>query len=583
MGRMIPDIDPETIENRGEREFYRLIKEQAPHDWVIRYHFPACWLDGNRLRECECDFVILVPRKGLLLVEVKGSHGYHSEGGKWYRVKKDGSRESTRSPFDQATSTKHRLVERIARKKFGVKKSGFPGIYGHLVAYPFGRATGALPASVEPDLILAYADMKDLEQCISRAFGLWGNQDRGAQFTPDVMKAVEEFLADEGGLVPVLASEVDDEEAQIEELTRRQFTAFKGILGNARVHVTGTAGSGKTILALWAAEALASKGNKVLLVCFNRHLASWLEGRAAESSGVVVRSFFSFCRETVIRTGARFVVPQEEDDQHRFWCEKAPSLFTDALEEITDLSQKFDAVLVDEAQDFHSDWWIPLQLLLRDPDKGRLTLFSDPEQAGVYGRGDAYPDGLLSYELLENCRNTKRITKFCGRVIDTEIISFSNSPEGKFPQVHTEHADTGHRGKAIQTLLKKLLAEGFSPDRIAVLSPWKSSSPESAISRIAKVDGIPLSGGESALKKWVAGKVIWCSTIKAFKGLEADCVVIADLPAVSDDEHFSAADFYVASSRSKHRLYLFPASEQSRTQIESLIDSVTPTGGTSAP
>src|SRR4051794_23985313 len=106
MAKMIPNIDPETITNAGEKEMYRRLRDQLPASWVVRYHFPACWLDGLQLRECECDFIILAPSRGLLLIEVKGSHGYHSENGQWFRVKPDGTRELTRNPFDQATATK---------------------------------------------------------------------------------------------------------------------------------------------------------------------------------------------------------------------------------------------------------------------------------------------------------------------------------------------------------------------------------------------------------------------------------------------------------------------------------------------
>ena len=51
MARMIPDIDPATIENSGEREMYRRLREQLPATWIVRHHFPACWLDGANLRE----------------------------------------------------------------------------------------------------------------------------------------------------------------------------------------------------------------------------------------------------------------------------------------------------------------------------------------------------------------------------------------------------------------------------------------------------------------------------------------------------------------------------------------------------
>lgn len=48
------------------------------------------------------------------------------------------------------------------------------------------------------------------------------------------------------------------------------------------------------------------------------------------------------------------------------------------------LGPLYDAIVVDEAQDFLENWWLPLQLLLSDPDNGILYLFYDDNQ-NIYG------------------------------------------------------------------------------------------------------------------------------------------------------------------------------------------------------
>ena len=47
---------------------------------------------------------------------------------------------------------------------------------------------------------------------------------------------------------------------------------------------------------------------------------------------------------------------------------------------MTETARRYDALIVDEAQDFHPDWWVPLQLLLEDPDEGSLYVFYDDNQ-----------------------------------------------------------------------------------------------------------------------------------------------------------------------------------------------------------
>lgn len=564
---MIPNVPEGSIENSGEREAYRQLRDQLPNNWVVRYHYPVCWMDGPRLREREGDFIVLAPGRGVMFIEAKGSHGYSSEGGIWYRIKPDGSREVAGNPFDQVASFKHRIIERLSREVFQCDKSLFPGIFGHAVMYPKGKADGKIPASVDPMIMIAYRDMAHLRDRLEESFKAWGSTATAARFTADAMTKVERFLSDECKLVPVLAATVDEDERRIKELTLRQYTALRGILGHPRVHVSGTAGSGKTILASWSAQAFADRGERTLLVCFNRILAAWLRQRQPAPHAFDLRSFFSLCREVVTGAGLPFNVPLDEDAQEQFWTVEAPGLFCAAIDQSPDhLLKRYDAIIVDEAQDFHQDWWFPLQLMLRDPDKGRLCLFSDPEQAGLYGKGDAFPAGLVGFELLENCRNTKRITAYCANVIDREVMPFTSSPEGVNPVILDPQPDPTERAKAVRKLVIELLDQGLTLSRLAILSPFRKSSPESTLHLIPLIHGKPLQGDDESVPKWQAGQIVWASTIKSFKGLEADCIILTDVPALGT-QGFNVAELYVASSRPKHRLYIVPTSAQSASDL----------------
>jgi hypothetical protein len=54
-------------------------------------------------------------------------------------------------------------------------------------------------------------------------------------------------------------------------------------------------------------------------------------------------------------------------DAREFWDEQLPAYLAEAVDA---LGPRFDALIVDEAQDFDEAWWLPLQMLLRDPDHG---------------------------------------------------------------------------------------------------------------------------------------------------------------------------------------------------------------------
>lgn len=69
------------------------------------------------------------------------------------------------------------------------------------------------------------------------------------------------------------------------------------------------------------------------------------------------------------------------------------------------LGVQFDAVIVDEAQDFGDDFWMPM---LSDHDRGLLYAFLNENQ-DIYGRSAAIPIPGDPMVLDRNCRNTNRI------------------------------------------------------------------------------------------------------------------------------------------------------------------------------
>ena len=87
------------------------------------------------------------------------------------------------------------------------------------------------------------------------------------------------------------------------------------------------------------------------------------------------------------------------------------------------------------------------------------------------------------------------------------------------------------------------------------------------------VNNKSLEGGEKSIEDWRQGRVIWTSTIKAFKGLEADCVILADGPAPGS-AGFSVAELYVAASRAKHFLIIAPTTQDAADQYNAWAKSL---------
>lgn len=556
MLEIIPKFEPSQIENPGERDVYEALLKHAPTDWFIRYHYLYTWRDGKFLRDGEIDFVILIPKLGLLVLEVKSSHGYDCIDGQWCRVDKHLKREKTDNPFDQAIGNKHRLVEQLCVSIYRVPKNDFPGNYGYAVVYPRAKFEGGLPECCDASLLIANKDMPRLVERLNGILSSGRSSITKEIFSGEIFRQSQDYFRDQAKLVPVIAPEVADDNKTINALTMNQYNALRGLLDEKKLHVRGGAGSGKTLLAKWSAEHKASQGKLVLLTCFNRNLAAWLSRSCQSSPTISAYSFFALARDIILRAGLVFRVPVNKEDKDIFWKEEVPVMLCDALDRlVTPAADRYDCILVDEAQDFAPNWWLPIQLLLKDPDNGLIQIFSDEDQRGVYGAEDCFPAGLIEMPLRENCRNTRSITKFSSNIIERPGHAFTLAPHGAYPSIHGPNPDARSRATSVKSIFNSLCEQGFQTSQIAILSPYLQQSEKSSLHYLGKIRNLSTSGDDKWLQSWQDGKAIWASTIKAFKGLEADCVILTDV-GKSCLEPSRRAELYVGCTRAKHILQI---------------------------
>lgn len=158
-------------------------------------------------------------------------------------------------------------------------------------------------------------------------------------------------------------------------LTRQQESLSDSIEGAQR-KISGVAGSGKTqVLATRAVNAQVRSGGNVLLLTFNITLANYMRMRLSQ-----VRADFPWDKIDI-------------DYYHRFFRKyaNANNLHVhmgsydevDFFEKATEL-KKYDAILIDEVQDYFTPW---LQLLRKYflKENGEFVVFGDPKQ-NIYHR-----------------------------------------------------------------------------------------------------------------------------------------------------------------------------------------------------
>jgi superfamily I DNA/RNA helicase len=124
--------------------------------------------------------------------------------------------------------------------------------------------------------------------------------------------------------------------------------------------------------------------------------------------------------------GLPFEVPENPEQARAFWQEDAPESLMRALELLP--NDRWDAVIVDEGQDFRELWWLAVEKLLHGPT-GSLWVFYDPNQ-DIYGGGPTSLLGLQPAALTWNCRNTGRIASYSAALIGTEPRIRKHAPQG---------------------------------------------------------------------------------------------------------------------------------------------------------
>jgi superfamily I DNA/RNA helicase len=204
-------------------------------------------------------------------------------------------------------------------------------------------------------------------------------------------------------------------------------------LGDGHRIVYGVAGSGKTILLLARAKRLVELGRKrILLVCYNRMLAAWLKRELHASPEVSVMTFHQWAG----RMGIPFD-PGMDD------AALGVALLKQVSEHPTSASM-YEAVLIDEAQDFEPDWFRCLLTAMEDPENGDLLIVADGCQSlyrrskiswkslGIKARGRTISSG---YQLHQNYRNASEVIALA------ESFAFRSTDEDDLDAIQSVRVD----------------------------------------------------------------------------------------------------------------------------------------------
>lgn len=494
-------------------------------EWCVFHSVAWQAMRGKRQADGEADFVLVHPRAGVLLLEVKGGE-ISVDSGNWLSKDRWGSVFSIKSPFRQAVSSKYALRSYLEQRESSL--AGVPFL--HAVVLPDVAIKDDLGPDAPRVLVMDGADVSDASAAISRIVRHW---EPDARLLPHQIKNITDLLAPTLEAKTRLRNKLAEVSEQILRLTEQQIQVLSGLRRQRRATIYGGAGTGKTVLSIQRARRLREDGFKVLWTCFNQPLSEYVSISLA-GEDIQVQHFHSLVAEQAKRAGIAFPPSPDED----WWDRESAQLLVSAA---AANSFSFDALVIDEAQDFSNDMIAALLLLLSDPENGPVSTFADSHQA-IYRPGWALPSDWPPFELTTNCRNTSQIARRVASIFgDEEISPGANGPEPEL-QICDSEADAI---SVVQRTVDHLTQnELIDPGQITVLC-----------GRRTVLDKLRALGFAQPRPSDIRQVGVTSETIHRFKGLEADVIIVV-LAGLSLDDPFERSLAYIAMSRPRGMLYV---------------------------
>lgn len=566
MARMYPDVDPTQLQHTSEEPVYVALRDQLSDEYSVLHSYP--WLRpwrGAALLEGEADFVIVHPQRGFLVLEVKGGNVRH-DGYRWFRDKASGP-EEFQDPFKQAQRNMHALLE-IIEERSGKRLRKRDMAHGYAVVFPNLDYEGSPPPHADKAIIISQKHLPMMAQAIETAYAAWTDVPRPMGHEHYRM-LLNDCLMPKFRVLRPVGPDVANAAERLLELTEMQAQVFEGLYVQDRVLVEGVAGSGKTFLALQRALAFAREGKRTLFVCYNKELAAWLRAQVDDDPTTAtfrellsVKHFHALAADLANDAGIAFQPAAGGPLTDAFWNDEVPDLMEQAVLSLDGegRARYFDAIVVDEAQDFCLGWWYALMNSILSKPDGPLYAFLDPNQSL---RGAVqWPEVEFGarFKLTVNCRNTRRIAVASASVLSLKPQIYQRAPIGGALRVLRAGSDRQQKGLVLQELRTLMQRDSVKPGQIAVIGP--AAKDKGSLADVSDIDGVPVV--TSALA-WRAGDGLLVTTARSFKGLEAEVVLLYDLGGFGT--LFKREDLYVSCTRAKAMLIAIVHGDQCKEVI----------------
>lgn len=381
------------------------------------------------------------------------------------------------------------------------------------------------------------------------------------------------------------------EQGTLMNLTKSQLKMSKALPGHHRMR--GIAGSGKTLVLAHRAAELASQGYKVLIVTFNItlwHIIKDMINRTPFKfswNSFVFNHFHSFCADVIYDAGLEWPKKLQGED---FFVETVVNRVDEAIRIKKDYN-KFDAILIDEGQDFNYKWYWILDKFLLERDE--LLIACDKNQ-NIYSRNLTWLDKRWGNQNLEKFSEWNELIKSFRLPLDIYNLASNFSEKFKIVEGSQLNQKLGSQLKNQKNInlgmfsnfkyrkvheinyLKELKLEvekfnrvGVHPSDICVLFLNKDNG-RKMVEYFKKEKNMDVNhvfedesgkGGKRHKRSfWMGDSRIKASTIHSFKGWEISYVILYLPPNLKESKKNDSL-IYTSITRAKQNLTILNASE----------------------
>ena len=576
MAHMIPDRLPYNV-SRGEQKMFSIL-QKLPDNYIV-YH-------ENNSTGAYPDFIIIAPDLGLMVIEVKGWYPKRVLGGdsnEIYVKQKDGKEQFQKHPVRQARDYMYKLmdfcqghadVEDLLHSE-GKYQNRFIFPFGYfavlsnitseqLINHPSGDLTKIFPSDkvVPRDVFLSWEDesvtTEKLVEILRSFFNpVWDFE----PLTEEQVDKLRGILHPETAipLKPAAIAQksiLKTRQSSIKQLDLKQEENARNI-GRGHRLIYGVAGSGKTIILIAKAKIVSSQypDAQILLLCYNVVLAAYLRKVLHECPNVNVKHFDEWSKDNGIS--------RKFDKSSGTWESESDAELGDrllkAFENGAPDSERYDVVMVDEAQDFHSSWFSCILEAMKDPYDGDLIIVGDGSQ-GLYPHGKVSwkkiginAQGRTIYrkfDLDKNYRNSREIMELAALFADSSPDDHENGIGSPLVEPHkcsrstrikpvclraeNRQAECNHVVEIVKNILDKKWfdrsIEPIAPEDIGILYPFagRYNKPilKNFIDNLKDIAPTVWLNQSSDSRTQVCDPGIKVQTIHSAKGLQYKAVII---------------------------------------------------------